>query len=1033
VTSAPQPLPAEFVRAGFTDARRADRLLGELLERMPGEPDADDLTGALSVVADPDEALLGALRLVEADPAAGHLLAEPGTARDRLLAVLGGSTALADHLVHHPEHVSVLAEPHPFGRGRVLPAPEELTERMTAAVTGLSGRDGMDALRVAYRRELLMIAAADLIAEDPTELLPDVAAALADLACAALEAAVVLARAETEGQEHCRFSVIGMGKCGGRELNYISDVDVVFLAAPTAQGHGANDGADAVGSGDRGDGGERAAYTHDDVVQVGTRLATAVMRICSHSTAEGALWQVDAALRPEGKNGPLVRSLESHREYYQRWAKTWEFQALLKARHAAGDADLSREWLDVVQPMVWEASAREGFVENVQAMRRRVEEHVPAAEAPWQLKLGPGGLRDIEFSVQLLQLVHGRTDEELHSGTTLEALAALRDGGYVGRDDAHDLEEAYRFLRVLEHRIQLHRLRRTHLMPSTEAGQRRLGRSLGERRDAAASLVQRWRAQQREVRRLHERLFYRPLLAAVAKLSSDEVRLSPEAARERLAALGFRDPAGAMRHLESLTEGVSRRATIQRHLLPVMLSWFADGADPDAGLLAFRRISDTLGTTHWYLKMLRDEGSAAERLAHVLATSRYAVELLIRAPESVSLLGEPTGLQPVSRETLRARMTAAAERHARVEDAFEGIRAVRARELLRLVLADLVGEIDQPTLRAALTELTDELLSAALAIATRAVVGDGAPAVRMLVVGMGRLGGREMGYASDADLMYVFEPVEGADGAAEQASEIIAVLRKGLSGNGPDPVLELDADLRPEGKSGPLVRSLESYATYYQRWSAGWESQALLRARPVAGDEGLAERFRALIEPLRWPEDGIDDRAVRDIRRLKARMEGERLPRGADPRTHFKLGLGGLTDVEWVVQLNQLQHAHEHDGLRTTGTLAALNAAVEAGLVSDEDASVLRRAWTLASRLRDAGVLWRGRAVDSVPSDSREAEGISRILGRPPGHGNELAEEWRRTARRCRQVVEQLFYGGPLGHERSPGSAGPGGQRSRHR
>ncbi|QDO88957.1 bifunctional [glutamine synthetase] adenylyltransferase/[glutamine synthetase]-adenylyl-L-tyrosine phosphorylase [Ornithinimicrobium ciconiae] len=1024
--STPTPPPGNLVRAGFTDARRADRLLTELLESMPGEADREDLTSALSVVADPDQAVLAAVRLVEADPARGALLSEAGTARDRLLAVLGGSTALGDHLVRHPEHAAVVADPEPFGRGRPLPTAEELDARLIAAVEGLEGREGMDALRVAYRRELVQIAATDLVAEDPVELLPQVAAALADLACAALEAAVVLARAETEDADQVSFSVIGMGKTGGRELNYISDVDVVFLAAPRG----------TVGEGDAA--GEHAAYsTVDEAMTVGTKLATAVVRICSQSTSEGSLWQVDAALRPEGKNGPLVRSMESHREYYQRWAKTWEFQALLKARHAAGDEELSRQWLDLVRPLVWEASARDGFVENVQAMRRRVEEHVPAAEAPWQLKLGPGGLRDIEFSVQLLQLVHGRTDEELHSGTTLEALGALRDGGYVARDDAAALDEAYRFLRVLEHRVQLRRLRRTHLMPSTEAEQRHLGRSLGERRDPASAVVQRWKGQQREVRRLHERLFYRPLLAAVAKLSPDEVRLSPEAARERLSALGFRDPAGAMRHLESLTDGVSRRATIQRHLLPVMLGWFADGADPDAGLLAFRRISDTLGTTHWYLKMLRDEGSAAERLAHVLATSRYAVELLIRSPGSVSLLGDSTGLQPLSRETLRARMTAAAERHEDPADGFQAVRAVRAKELLRLVLADLVGVVDQPALRAALTELTDELLAAALSVATRAVIGDGQPAVRMLIVGMGRLGGRELGYASDADLMYVYEPVEGAEGsgggAGEQASEIIAALRKGLSGNGPDPVLELDASLRPEGKSGPLVRSFESYTVYYERWSAGWESQALLRARTLAGDEDLAQRFAELIQPLRWPDAGIDQGAVRDIRRLKARMEGERLPRGADPRTHFKLGLGGLSDVEWVVQLTQLQHAHEHDGLRTTGTLAALNAAVEAGLISEEDASVLRRSWTLASRLRDAGVLWRGRAVDSVPSDSREAEGISRILGRPPGHGNELAEEWRRTARRCRQVVEQLFYGGPLGHERSPGSAGPGGQRSRHR
>ena len=312
------------------------------------------------------------------------------------------------------------------------------------------------------------------------------------------------------------------------------------------------------------------------------------MRACATATGEGTLWPVDAALRPEGKNGPLVRTVESHRQYYERWAKTWEFQALLKARTVAGDQELGQAYLDAVRPMVWQAAGRPNFVEDVQAMRRRVEQHVPAGEAARQLKLGPGGLRDVEFSVQLLQLVHGRADETLRSGTTLEALAALSSGGYVGREDAAVLDEAYRLLRTLEHRIQLLRLRRTHLMPTDEADLRRLGRAVGHRRDAAREVVSQWQAQAREVRRIHERLFYRPLLTAAARLTTAEARLTPEAARERLAALGFRDPAGALRHIEALTSGVSRRAAIQRTLLPVMLGWFADEADPDAGLLAFR-------------------------------------------------------------------------------------------------------------------------------------------------------------------------------------------------------------------------------------------------------------------------------------------------------------------------------------------------------------------------------------------------------------------------------------------------------------
>ncbi|AXH95042.1 bifunctional [glutamine synthetase] adenylyltransferase/[glutamine synthetase]-adenylyl-L-tyrosine phosphorylase [Ornithinimicrobium avium] len=979
-----------LVRAGLTDTGRAAGHLQEV-EARAGDLDTVSLLADLGLVADPDGALLMLVRLLDPSatgrdgrPAAAHVLPVlrgGGDPRRRLLALLGGSVALGDHLLRHPEHVGVVAEGRP-------PEPEQVVE----AVRGHSGREGAEALRVAYRRELLRVATADLTSEDPVALMPQVGAALADLAAAALRGALLLARADTEGEETCDLAVVAMGKTGGRELNYVSDVDVIFLAAP------------------------RDDHEEEAALGVGAALASAVIRICGQSTAEGALWQVDAALRPEGRRGPLVRSLESHKEYYRRWAKTWEFQALLKARHVAGEEHLTQEWLDVVRPMVWDASGREHFVDDVQAMRRRVEDNVRAEEADRQLKLGPGGLRDIEFSVQLLQLVHGRADDELRSGTTLEALAALRDGGYVGRDDARVLDEAYRLLRCLEHRVQLHRMRRTHLMPTAPAELRQLGRAMGERGDAQTAVVQRWRAVQRDVRRLHERLFYRPLLSAVARLSTEEARLSPEAARARLAALGFRDPAGAMRHIGSLTDGLSRRATIQRHLLPVMLSWFADGADPDAGLLAFRQISDALGTTHWYLGMLRDEGSAAQRLAGVLASSRYAVDLLLRSPGTVSVLGDQTGQGPPDRAALVTRMSAAAERQERAEEAFLAVRGVRARELVRVVLGHLVGGWTDDQVRAALTDLTEAYLEAALRVARARVLArrEEEPAAVVVVVGMGRLGGREMGYASDADVMYVYDPLPGAtpELAGEQAADVLGELRRGLAGSeGPDPVLELDADLRPEGRSGPLVRSLEAYRAYYARWSAGWESQALLRARPVAGDEALAAAFTELVEPLRWPEDGISDHAVHEIRRLKARVEAERLPRGADPRTHLKLGRGGLSDVEWVVQLLQLQHAHALPALQTTSTLQALAGLVDAGLVRAEDATQLEHAWRLASRIRGAGVVWRGRAVDSVPSSLRDAEGVSRVMGRPPGRGTDLAEEWRRAGRHARAVVERLFYG----------------------
>jgi glutamate-ammonia-ligase adenylyltransferase len=992
-------LRANLVRLGFTDPGRAATLLGDRDLRAAVGPidDAAPMLDALGSVASPDGALLALTRVLTAagDDAArlGEVLRSAGPHRDRLLAVLGGSTALGDHLVRHPSDALAL------GDDLLVPGPEavraELLEAVGAAedpapVAALTGEEGTDAMRRAYRRRLMMIAAADLTSADPLEALPQVAAALADLAGAAIEAALALARAELpDDGAAARLAVIGMGKCGSRELNYVSDVDVIFVAE-AAEGR-----------------------EEPEALAAATRLATALTRICSAPSAEPALWPVDAALRPEGKNGPLVRTVASHVAYYRRWAATWEFQALLKARVIAGDREVGRSYTEALGPLVWSAAERENFVEDAQAMRRRVEDHVPPAEAERQIKLGPGGLRDVEFTVQLLQLVHGRTDTGLRSATTLDALAALAAGGYVGRDHAARLAVCYRTLRLLEHRIQLHKLRRTHLMPVTEPDLRRLARSVGRGTGRPEEVQERWRAVRREVRHLHEELFYRPLLPATARLSRDDVSLAPEAARARLAAIGYRDPAGALRHITALTEGVSRRAAIQRQLLPVLLGWFADGSDPDAGLLSFRRLSDDLGSTHWYLKLLRDSGAAAQRLARLLSTSRYVADALARSPESVAWLDDDAELAHRDTARLAAEVDAVLTRQDDPVEAATLLRALRRRELSRTAVAEVLGLSAVPETSAALTAAADVVLIGALRIAEYEV---GADLTRMTVVAMGRLGGREMGYGSDADVMFVHEPAPGADeaGAQAQASAIATRLRAILSATGPEPSLDVDADLRPEGRNGPLVRTLASYAEYYQRWSSPWESQALLRARPVAGDPDLGLRFVELIDPLRYPPGGADAQTVREVRRLKARMEAERLPRGVEPARHLKLGRGGLSDVEWAVQLLQLRHAHEVAALRTAATLEALDAAAEAGLIGIRDASILRDAWLLSSRLRDGIVLWTGRpggtAADVLPHDRRTLNGLARMLGLPPGSGGELEEMYLRTGRRARGVVERVFY-----------------------
>ncbi|MEV6015294.1 MULTISPECIES: bifunctional [glutamine synthetase] adenylyltransferase/[glutamine synthetase]-adenylyl-L-tyrosine phosphorylase [unclassified Streptomyces] len=989
-----------LLRHGFTDPSAAERLLeGPELAPVRSDP---VLLDALGATADPDLALLGLVRLVEAQE--GHsaqrelldtlIAAKP--LRDRLLGVLGASAALGDHLARHPQDWQVLVT---YEARDLHPGVEEFERGLADATDPVS-------LRVAYRRCLLSIAARDVCG---TTDLAQTAAELADLATATLRTALAIARAAApDDAALCRLAVIAMGKCGGHELNYVSDVDVIFVGESA---EGADEGK---------------------ALQAATRLASHMMRICSETTVEGSIWPVDANLRPEGRNGPLVRTLSSHLAYYQRWAKTWEFQALLKARPVAGDLELGEEYVATLAPLVWHAAERENFVADVQKMRRRVVENIPAAEIERELKLGPGGLRDVEFAVQLLQLVHGRADTSLRSGTTLDALKALAAGGYVGRADAVQLDDAYRFLRSMEHRIQLFRLRRTHLVPQDEADLRRIGRSLGLRADPAVELNREWKRHAAMVRRLHEKLFYRPLLDAVAQLAPGETRLSADAARERLVALGYADPAGARRHLEALASGVSRKAAIQRTLLPVLLGWFADSADPDAGLLNFRKVSDALGKTPWYLRLLRDEGAAAENLARVLSAGRLAPDLLMRAPEAVALLGdgEGGGLEPRGRVQLEQEILAAVRRADGGEQAVTVARGVRRRELFRIAATDIVasyGTEETPAVadQGALVDLVggavSDLTAATLAGTLRAVVRDGwgdTLPTRFAVIGMGRFGGHELGYGSDADVLFVHEPREGVDEqeAARAANAVVSEMRRLLQIPSADPPLLIDADLRPEGKSGPLVRTLKSYEAYYRRWSLVWESQALLRAEVVAGDAGLGSRFVELIDPLRYPAEGLGEEAVREIRRLKARMESERMPRGADPTLHTKLGRGGLSDVEWTVQLMQLRHGWAEPGLRTTRTREALAAARAAELLSTEDAATLDEAWVLATRVRNAVMLVRGRAGDTFPSDGRELAAVGRYLGYDPGHVGDMLDDYRRTTRRARAVVDELFYGAPGGH-----------------
>lgn len=1064
-----------LVKAGFFDLHSAAARLADIAH-VVGKPVTDaffnQLLLRLERVASPDTALAAYAAILQAQPSLVPALTRfdvrlqrgdnlspsfpsahetggdrfaflPGATRadgpiQRLLFVLGASQELGQLMASRPSLITAVTSEAGYA-SHAWNLPRREVAFGTADNPSRPFVQRVDRLRACYRQQLAAILAWDLTGE-ALQIQPDVSRALSDLAQAALRQALLIARQEKDPKSLCRFAVIAMGKLGARELNYVSDCDLLFVADPSP------------------------SASQQEATHAGTQIAVTLQKICSDpipGSSEPPLWEIDTSLRPEGKQGPLVRPLASYRAYYEKWADNWEFQALLKARPIAGDQALGSDFARMADGFVWKAGQRPGFVVSCQKMRRRVEENIPAPLREREIKLGRGGLRDVEFTVQMLQLVHGRTDPSLRaSKATLPALDALVAGGYISRSQGSRISADYRFERVLEHRQQVWQLRRTHLFPDLGSGNggleaprhidteqissnraiRRLARSI---QLSPVQLVDRFDRVRREVRDIHIDVYYRPLLPAIAAMSADEVSLGDRAALERYRSIGFADPHSASRLVVRLTRGSTRAARINRILLPVLLEWLGEGNNPDMGLLQLSKLEDRFGQGSAYLGFLRDSRTAAQRLCRIISNSRYLGDALSRSIESVTWLGHDGQLHARSRQSLETECLSLEQRYAADREGFAtGLRAVRRREIERVGLGWMTGLIGVRESLTAMSDVYDELLRSALRWAVadwERTHGGAAPTCSLLLFAMGRYGGRESNFSSDADLLCFYESTSGqahdtaggqeTDAGTDPGSCALALLntiRTLLAAPiGGEQGLRLDFDLRPEGRSGPLVRSIASAARYYASVADMWEHQALLRCRYVAGDEKAARQFlNSVINPLRYPKSGVTAQQLASIRRLKARMETERLPLGIRPARHLKLGPGGLSDVEWTVQLLQLRHAAATTTLQTTGTLAALAAEEKAGLISRQDAQTLRHAWLLATQVRNANYL-RSPGIaraDVLPDSIQDLSGVAACM--PPAaapangphfadshDGQQLAQSVLTLMRRARHVMEKIFYG----------------------
>ena len=868
---------------------------------------------ALAEAPDPELARVALSRVGE-HPLAREILGDE-VVLGHAVRLLGFSSAAADLLVAHPEETSAFTDVRARSR-------EELTAELERDVASLGAEAGLRRFR---RRSMLRIAARDLEGAPLEEVVAEITAV-----------------AERCLVEACRLAapsdlaVIGLGKLGGAELNYASDVDVIFV----------HDGS--------GSGRQREAE----------RGAASVIRLLAEPTAEGIALRVDATLRPGGRSGALSRSLDATLDYYATEAATWEKQALIKARPVGGKVELGRAFVIAIEPFVYPDELDPEAIGDVRRSKVRLEEYVRAlGRDRTEVKRGRGGIRDVEFAVQLLQIVHGRRDERLREPNTLRALAALAEGGYVAEADARSLAEAYRFLRRLEHRLQIVRDLQTHELPESPHARSVLGRSLGL--EGAAALEAEFGRRTSLVRDLHERLFYRPLLEAFARGVAPRPGLEREATEELLTGLGFRRPSAAYEVLNGLVSPATRLGKVLGHVFPVMVPALALAVEPDAALVRLERVGTAIGVDPHIADALAADPSAARRLAHVVAVSSFATDLLAAEPRRVDALVDRA--TPID---VQGALVAVIARYAS-------------------------GELEPKELGRELTQVADRVVAEAVDAA--------APDLPFAAIGLGKLGAGELNVASDLDLVFAYEG-EGA-GTAARAARTAERVMNAIRDAGWEP----DADLRPEGRSGPIAKSFAGYLEYWERYAELWEFQSLTRARHVAGDEALGARFCSFAADFAYPEYLPVER-VAAIRRMRERVERERVRPPEAARFHFKLGYGSLADVQFAVELSLMRFGGAHPEVRARGTLEAIERLAEGRFIEDGVARALGEAFVFLSDVKNALEVDRRVHAEAIPPAPEEQAALARRLGYEEYPRASFLEDYRRITRRARRAMDRVFY-----------------------
>jgi glutamate-ammonia-ligase adenylyltransferase len=974
--------PERLAALGFDDPAQACRVLRDMAGHDVPDAAFNAMLRAVSMAlmdcADPDRAVSNLGRWADAvgsrASAYGVLAASPPAAR-MLMTIFAASQFFANLIIHTPEYLEVLTNPHIRDRER---GPDGLWHDLTRRIgIGKTPNAKRDALRRFKPPEILRIGARDLLGYAD---MAETARALSDFADATLRMALQICADEQGMVDDCPFAIIAMGKLGGRELNYSSDVDLIFV-------HGSESEPQPNPLLGKERGPEQSERLQPEVAGSVTerrvsfhpvKLAEAIRGTMAQPTDAGFIFRVDLRLRPEGRFGPITRSIESCRAYYESWAEPWERQAMLKARFVAGDPEVGNAFMQIAESFAYRSRVEDAFVNSIRQNKRRIEDKIArGGESDRNVKEGRGGIRDIEFVVQLLQLIAGGRNPALRTPNTLDALDRLSAAGLLTEDERRALASSYIFLRDVEHRLQIMDELPVRNLPSDPKEIDRFGRRLGYADGGAFLDV--YRAHTDRVHLLFERLFYSQEYYESAATSMDRLvdRILDAEPKDtsicrELTRMGFADPRAAIaivRHdffgseYGEIQPGA--RAAFVDVADAIMIA-AAGTSDPDAALRGIDALAVAVPSRQALYRSLSESHNLLPKLAHIAAESPPLWQTLIRRQELLDLISED--------EAMDTPLTRPAPVPATEQALAQWV--VRAR--LRTGARDIWGLAHIEGALRDTTTIAEVALCSALAMA---VADNGGPAA-IAIVGMGKLGGGELGYASDYDVLYVAAEEELA-AASRVVKRLQQILKNGLAAYGVS--LDVDARLRPDGRKGAMVLDIGSYQRYWRESAALWERQAMLKGRFVAGDPALGKAFCDAAGEFVYGRPLTDDDTA-EIRAMKRRIETER---GHGPED-LKLGPGGLSDIEWTCQLLQLQYGPERPRLRSTNTLEALAALRDDVRVTQANWETLDATYKNLVRARNRAFLKAGVPADTVTP---------------------FPDRLRRHMAQARAVCDRVFYG----------------------